>query len=203
MARRGFTSSCWWRIWEHMSMDIETLRRLIRYDPDTGELSWLSATPGMFEAGKRHGAATRCAIWNAKYSGKAALAYREPSRPYAYGDILGVKHYAHRVAFALMSGRWPRVIDHIDGDKTNNVWSNLRDGSFSDNMRNLRLGTRNKSGQVGVWFDAARQKWAAEIVTIDKKKLFLGRYACKEEAVLVRREVQKQHGYSERHGTSR
>jgi hypothetical protein len=186
-----------------MSINTETLKRLIRYDAATGGLWWLSATPDMFKAGKRHSAATRCAIWNAKYSGKAALTYREPHRPYAYGEILGVKHYAHRVAFALMSGRWPRVIDHIDGDKANNAWSNLRDGSCSDNMRNRGLGTRNRSGQAGVWFDATRQKWVAEIITVDKKKMFLGRYACKEDAVSVRREVQKQHGYSERHGTSR
>jgi hypothetical protein len=188
---------------EHMRQSVETLRLLIRYDPDTGEMTWLSASPAMFKDGKRHSAATRCAIWNAKYPGKSALAYREPNRPYAYGDILGVKYYAHRVAFALMTGRWPRIVDHIDDDKTNNVWSNLRDGSVSDNARNASLRANNKSGQSGVWFDAARQKWVAEIVTAAKKKKFLGRYANIEDAILARRDAQRQHGYSERHGSSR
>lgn len=178
---------------------ISTLREIIRYDPLTGCLTWLMVTPDMFEDAS-HSAETRAAIWNAKYPGKTALNYRDKSRPYAYGDILGRKYYAHRVAFALMAGRWPDIIDHIDGDKTNNRWENLREVSRMQNMQNAALRSDNASGHVGVSFDKSRQKWAAEI-HINGKKTYLGRFEMFEDAVSARRTAQLNTDYTSRHGT--
>ena len=182
-----------------MEISIETLRRLVDYSPETGAMVWREATPDMFTDGKKHSAVTRCAIWNAKYPGKPALTYREPGRPYAYGDILGQKCYAHRAAVALMTGEWPDVVDHIDGDKTNNAWSNLRSGSKSDNAKNCYLRADNASGHPGVYWDAARGKWAVEIF-VDRKKVHLGRYDDLDQAAAVRQNAQSAHGYQVRHG---
>lgn len=43
----------------------------------------------------------------------------------------------------------------------------------------------NKSGVTGVWYDSRRNKWCAEIM-LRRKKIFLGRYENKEDAIKAR-----------------
>lgn len=180
-------------------IDIDTLRRIVSYDPINGKLTWGRASPDMFSAGKRHSAETRCAIWNSKYPGMPALAYMDKTRPYPYGDIFGEKYYAHRVAFAIMMGRWPEMIDHIDGDKTNNRWGNLREVTVSENGMNCRRRSDNKSGATGVYFDKSRGQWAVEIAAHGKKK-FVGRFRLYKDAISARKIAQLEMGFSDRHG---
>lgn len=55
--------------------------------------------------------------------------------------VLGRKSYlAHRVAFYLMTGRWPDdQLDHINRIKADNRWDNLREATHSENMMNRGL----------------------------------------------------------------
>jgi hypothetical protein len=68
--------------------------------------------------------------------------------------VLNGRNYAlHRVIFLMVTGEWPTAdVDHIDGDRQNNRWSNLRDVSRRVNMENLRSARRNNksTGLLGV-----------------------------------------------------
>jgi antibiotic biosynthesis monooxygenase (ABM) superfamily enzyme len=58
---------------------------------------------------------------------------------------------AHRVAFLVMRGRWPaNEVDHIDGNRANNRFANLREATAAENQRNAKLRKDNRVGLKGV-----------------------------------------------------
>lgn len=176
----------------------DVLRQILRYKPCTGELRWRQATPEMFSDGA-YSAERKCRAWNGKYSGKPALCHQDPERPYSYGEIFGVKCYAHRAILAMMTGEWPDEVDHINGDKSDNRLTNLRAVSRSENMKNTSLRSDNTSGVTGVYFDKSRCLWAAEILAGGKRS-HLGRYRTKKEAVLARKAAEIRFGFHANHG---
>ena len=84
-------------------------------------------------------------------------------------------HLLHRVIFVYHYGYLPKVIDHIDGNPSNNKIENLREATGSQNNYNSKLNKRNLSGVKGVSWDGSREKWIASI-TVAKKQKNLGRY---------------------------
>lgn len=70
-------------------------------------------------------------------------------------------------------------------NKADNRKKNLRCCEHSENDRNRSLYSCNTSGVAGVYFDKERKKWVASI-TYNHKKVYLGRYSVKEEAILAR-----------------
>lgn len=58
---------------------------------------------------------------------------------YVHIKINGFAYMAHRLAWLYVNGDWPSGhIDHIDGNRTNNAISNLRDVSRSINLQNQK-----------------------------------------------------------------
>lgn len=51
----------------------------------------------------------------------------------------------HRAAYAFMTGYWPQVVDHINRDKTDNRWMNLRGCTHRGNCRNMVSATSRLS----------------------------------------------------------
>lgn len=105
----------------------------------------------------------------------------DPSSGYLRIMLGGKKYYGHRVAFLLVEGVIPQYIDHINGDKGDNRWCNLRGSTNSQNAANSKLTTSNSSGYKGVHWDTERGKWLAQIM-FNYKSHFLGRYDCPIEA---------------------
>lgn len=108
--------------------------------------------------------------------------------------------YAHRLAFYIMTGKLPKVVDHIDTCRMNNKWDNLRGTDVVGNNQNTPLRKNNTSGTKGVHFNKHRGKWIVQI-TRNRKVHCLGSYADKEEAIKVAtRSREELHGEFCNHG---
>lgn len=118
-----------------LNLTASEVRRLFNYDPESGKLTRAVAGGrfGRYKPG--HEAGTP--------GGKRHRQVR----------IEGRKVMVHRVIWLWMTGSEPEhVVDHINGDKTDNRWANLRDVPQAVNMQNQRQAhSNNKStGLLGV-----------------------------------------------------
>lgn len=91
---------------------IETLRNYFNYYPESGVIERaFGQFAGPISSLSKHG--------------------------YIRTDFKGFNLQAHHLAWVLHYGKWPEdCIDHIDGDKTNNRISNLRELSHRENLAN-------------------------------------------------------------------
>ena len=175
----------------------ELLRKLLRYEPDTGKLFWRHRTPDMFNDGYRK-AEGNCANWNSKWAGKEALNY-VMNDGYKFGGVLGVKYLAHRIIFTMYYGEQPKhQIDHIDGNRKNNKISNLRDVPPIENSKNQAKRKSNTSGHCGVKWQ--KNCWVASIGA-KGKKVHLGCFQNINDAIDAREKANIKYGYSDRHGS--
>ena len=63
--------------------------------------------------------------------------------------------WSHQVAFVLMTGRWPHLINHINGVKADNRWENLEEVSDRDNKQKIRS---EKCASKSVSFDGCHYR---------------------------------------------
>lgn len=176
----------------------DLLRELLRYEPETGKLFWLSRSPDVFLDKKQsaQGIANR---WNSQNAGKQAFTATDADG-YHHGSILGFYVRAHRVALAIFYGEWPTdQVDHINGNKSDNRISNLRVVTNQQNGRNQRLNAKNTSGTIGVRWDRNFKKWEAKI-GVNGRTVHLGKYVSFEQAVAARNAAESLYGFHKNHG---
>lgn len=172
---------------------ISELHNLMRYDPDTGLLYWKPRLREMFERERTY------RMWNTRYAGAVALTAND-SFGYLHGAISGVKVKAHRVAWALHTNEWPvNDLDHINGVRTDNRITNLREVDAAENAKNQKLHTSNTSGVPGVYWSKDAQKWRAQI-DVDGTRKYLGYFRHKPDAIAARETAMTEAGYHENHG---
>lgn len=70
---------------------------------------------------------------------------------------------AHRLAFFLMTGKWPKEVDHINRIRDDNRWVNLREATRTQNSANLSVSVNNTSGFAGVYWSKKNKQWLAHI----------------------------------------
>ena len=154
----------------HSQISQGDLLRMLNYDPGTGDFKWIQHQSKPDLIGRSAGSAR-----------KDAVAIK----------VNGVRYRAHRLAWLYMTGEWPYdVIDHVDGNPMNNVWSNLRSVDRSVNAQNRRSRSATKAGetQLGVYMHKKSGKYQASItVTLAGRKmqLYLGLYDAEDEAYAV------------------
>jgi hypothetical protein len=101
---------------------------------------------------------------------------------------------AHRLIFLYHHGFLPKVVDHIDNDRSNNKIENLRSVSQLQNCLNRIKHKNNKSGYKNVFWQANCKKWSVSL-SCNKKKIYFGLFDDLELASFVAEEARnKFHG---------
>lgn len=179
--------------------DQDTLRKVLDYDPNTGNLTWKKRDASLFEdVGGKYTADRFCRIWNTSWAGKPAFTSLT-NAGYRQGNIFGRIFLGHRIIWCWYYGTEPNEIDHIDGDRCNNRILNLRNVSSQINKKNMRLSKLNKSGEIGVHWESSICKWRAKI-RANGTAIHLGVFADKNDAILARTKASIEYGYHENHG---
>lgn len=149
---------------EELRKEFERLNALIGYDPQSGDFTWKVSRgrmPAEAKAGTRH---------------------REG---YLVIKIGKQRHYAHRIAWLLMTGSWPKEqIDHINRNSGDNRWDNLRLASPSENRRN--------NGNRGFSWNPSRGSWQVRI-TIERKDKWIGHFDCMLDARAAYLRARREH----------
>lgn len=105
---------------------------------------------------------------------------------------------AHRVIWLMVTGSLPDQIDHINHDKVDNRWSNLRGVEPRTNIMNMPLKKNNTSGHVGVRVLPSGR--FAGYIMVHRKQISLGTYDTFDEAVAARQAGCSRYGFHRNHG---
>ena len=140
----------------------ERLRELLSYDPLTGVFTWNVRRSQRAEAGAQAGS--------------------EKARGYVEIKIDGRLYKAHRLAFMWMTGEFPpEHVDHINGQKADNRWCNLRPATRSQNLCNQQQHRGSASGLKGAFWDAGKGRWFSA-VRVRGSRFDLGYFDSAEDA---------------------
>ena len=129
------------------------LKQHISYNPATGELCWIK----VFTHRRLH-----VPIQTQDCYGYIVIKFK------------GRMYKGHRIAWAVMKGRWPtKDIDHKDGVPWNNKWENLRQATRHQNHANSKLAKNNQCKLKGVHL---RGKKYSAAIKVNKCTLYLGTF---------------------------
>ena len=162
-----------------LELTYELVKELLDYNPDTGRIT-----------------RTNC-DYNLMYGERVVS---DDGDGYLSLRLCGKKRAAHRVIWLWMTGVLPNgQIDHINHNKSDNRWVNLRTASPEQNAHNQPIRGNNKSGVNGVYWDKVVRKWKAQI-KVNYKMIYLGSFDEKTDAVKAREAANKKYGFHENHG---
>jgi hypothetical protein len=173
---------------------VTELREMFAYDSLTGVLTTVERPRHMFATDRA------CRYWNSRFAG--SYGHVDKTTGYVRFSVNGRHYYAHRIIAALMNGAWPSEnaeIDHINGVRTANMWSNLRVIDGAKNKLNAKKRVDNSSGVTGVHWCDTKRKWTAQI-QFEGKYRFLGRFDSMNEAIACRKAAEKDFGFHVNHG---
>lgn len=101
--------------------------------------------------------------------------------------IDGKTYLLHRLAWLYVHNKWPDdVIDHINGNKSDNKITNLRSVTQSQNLINRDFDRKSNYKIGGVYWNKGKNAWMVRI-TINKKQVYMGLYDDFFEACCVRK----------------
>lgn len=149
-------------------LELAKLAEYIKYDKFSGSFIWIKKPSSKVVIGRRAG--------HLDSSGYRVLSFE------------GQHYYEHLIAWNIKFGPIPKgmVIDHIDGDRSNNSLSNLRLITQGENTKNVvrsrvRMGPDGATLPQGVCWVERKGKYTASIKN-NYKKIHLGTFFTPSEA---------------------
>jgi len=156
------------------------LKELLHYDPETGLFIWLIKP--------------RIGVKSGVVAGFTTV------HGYIHIGIDLREYKAHRLAWLYVHGRWPKhQIDHINHIRDDNRLINLREATQQENNKNLSIRSDNTSGVAGVHWYKATSRWMTYIF-VGGKRVFLGYFDDKLDAICARKSAEIKYDYHENHG---
>lgn len=160
------------------TFSVELVATLLDYSPADGKLYWAKDWYG----GKKG---------EEVYFNKRGGHYRIEiaGRLRSYARVCWMRHF--------LEDPHPLVIDHKNGDPTNNRIENLRLATAADNARNHRQQRNNTSGKSGVTFKRTGRglkRWRVRINDGSGKRRLVGDFLTKEEAIEARLKAEEAYG---------
>jgi hypothetical protein len=142
------------------------LKELLRYDCETGVFTRIQRRSSRALPGD-------------------AAGYKN-NRGYVIISVDGKHYAAHRLAWLYVTASWPAVaIDHINLQKDDNRFVNLRPATSAENLRNKGLMSTNTSGATGVMWNERLKGWRA-FATREGRRYYFGVHRDFEQAVAAR-----------------
>lgn len=141
------------------------LKIFLNYNPDTGVFTWI----------------TKPSI-GVKVGDKAGYVL---NNGYRMIQLCGHQILEHRAAWLYVTGVLPDEIDHVNCDRQDNRFSNLRICERHQNVWNTSIRSDNTSGAKGVTWNKQSKKWRAR-ASKNGKRVNLGEFHNFEDAVKAR-----------------
>lgn len=164
------------------SITADYLRKVLTYSKETGVFRWKEKTSLRIVIGEVAGSVNR--------------------EGYRKIQLRGNKYSASRLAYLHMTGNWPSgEVDHINHDKDDNRWSNLRDIPSHLNKLNKPLYAKNKTGVPGVIKERTCNRWKVTIKH-DGNAVYIGLFETFFDAVAARKSAENLYGFHVNHGAS-
>ena len=159
------------------------LKFLTDYNPETGVFKRIRRT------------SWKGNIVSCNFTTKAVTHYG-----YFQMNIFGRPYLIHRLIYLFMTGEFPEHdVDHINGDRTDNRWCNLRQVTRLENLHNIGLRNSNSTGYVGVSLRKDTGKYHAYIDD-HNIRIHLGNFEYIDDAIKVRQQAELKFEYHPNHG---
>ncbi|NBW23602.1 MAG: Pathogenesis-related transcriptional factor and ERF protein [Caulobacteraceae bacterium] len=116
-------------------------------------------------------------------------------RGYRKTSVCNIQLYDHQLAWLLFYSKWPdRQIDHINGNRSDNRISNLREATVSQNALNRSYQSNSKTKYKCINWKPDRKKYRVKI-GVNKKYYHIGYFVNLDEAIKARDiAIKKLHG---------
>ena len=156
----------------------------------------------MFDYDHKKGRLFRRCFSNGLFIGLEVAGSSNKDLGYRYVEISGVNYLEHRLVWVYVTGAWPlEQLDHINKNRCDNRFLNLREVNNSENQKNTTLRKSNKSGIMGVHTRSDNGKWSVRI-NHNGERYTLGSFDDFFEACCARKSAEARFGYHLDHGKS-